>query len=131
MKGKLVRVHVDNIVAATYANNGAGRPPARTVPSHKVKKIQIRLLRTLAPQHISNRGECVADARPSSALQVMGKDSYPGCHLKQKLHKAEAERRGGMDVDFRDSDDGSHAWRDAFRPPGKNAFEGPFSLRSL
>ena len=127
MKGKLVRVRVDNIVAATYSNNGAGRPPARTVPSRRVKKIQMRLLRTLAPQHISNRGECVADARSSSALQVLGKDSYPGCQLQQKLRKAEAERRGEMDVDFRDSDDGSHAWRDTFRPPSKSALEGPLS----
>ena len=65
------------------------------------------------------------------SIRARGLDPYPERELRHKYRMEVNRRCGVIDVGMLASDDGSHAWKPAFRPPSNSAFEGSLPVGRL
>ena len=97
VRGNLASVRMDSLAAASYANYGAGRPPAMTMLARGIKGLELAIPRTLAALRICQHYNSVAGALSRIAMRVEGRGPFPDCRFREKFRGVARKKCDRMD----------------------------------
>ena len=131
LAGKLVLLKMDNQVAVSYVNYGAGRCRELTRMSEKLTLLGIERSITIVAIWIAGEENTIADALSRYYMSMNWKKNEDGRSLNEKGRSKIKSIVGKIDVDMMCDADGSNSLGDRFKSEKDSAFEGEWAQGNL